>query len=190
MTGLLPSYGRTAWSRDARGARRSRKANSSAGEQLVCGLPARAASRTPRSVQGHAAHQRWQRGVIASGILCRDAMHQKRFSLSRSRREDMWRRFKQTDDRRLVERLHAILLLDSGQNAEAVSAILHSHPRTLKRWIKHLRVAVKTRSPLNTHALREVSGCYLTARVLPALTCALSCHCSPPVAWSQPEPVY
>jgi transposase len=63
-------------------------------------------------------------------------MRQKLFSLSRSQREDMWRRFKQTDDRRVAERLHAILLLDSGQNADAVSSILHIHPKTLKRWLK------------------------------------------------------
>ena len=63
-------------------------------------------------------------------------MRQKLFSLSRSQREDMWRRFKQSDDHRVAERLHAILLLDSGQNADAVSSILHIHPKTLKRWIK------------------------------------------------------
>src|SRR4051812_18604806 len=64
------------------------------------------------------------------------AMRQKLFTLSRSQREDLWRRFKQTDDRRSAERLHAILLLDSGQNAEAVSRILHVHSKTLKRWVK------------------------------------------------------
>ena len=48
-------------------------------------------------------------------------MRGKLFTLSRSHREDMWRRFKQTDDRRVTERLHAILLLGSGQNANAVS---------------------------------------------------------------------
>jgi len=55
-------------------------------------------------------------------------MREKLFTLSRSQREDMWRRFKQTDDRRIAERLHAILLLDSGQNADSVSHILHVHP--------------------------------------------------------------
>ena len=63
-------------------------------------------------------------------------MREKLFTLSRTQREDMWRRFKQTDDRRIAERLHAMLLLDSGQNAEAISHILHIHPKTLKRWIK------------------------------------------------------
>ena len=60
-------------------------------------------------------------------------MRQKRFTLSRYGRADLWRRFKQTDDHRVAERLHAILLLDRGQNADAVSAILHTHPKTLKR---------------------------------------------------------
>src|SRR5690348_13694458 len=63
-------------------------------------------------------------------------MRQKLFTLSRSQREDMWRRSKQADDRHVAERLHAILLLDSGENAEAVSRILHVHPKTLKRWVK------------------------------------------------------
>jgi transposase len=63
-------------------------------------------------------------------------MRQKLFTLSRTQREAMWRRFKQTDDRRIAERLHAILLLDSGLNADAVSSILHIHPKTIKRWIK------------------------------------------------------
>jgi transposase len=63
-------------------------------------------------------------------------MREKLFTLSRTQREELWRRFKRTDDRRVAERLHAILLLDSGQNAEAVSHILHVHPKTLKRWVK------------------------------------------------------
>ena len=63
-------------------------------------------------------------------------MREKQFTLSRSQREAMWRRFKQTDDRRVTERLHAILLLDDGQNAQSVCSILHIHPNTLKRWVK------------------------------------------------------
>jgi transposase len=63
-------------------------------------------------------------------------MREKLFTLSRTQSEDMWRRFKQTDDHRIAERLHAILLLDGGQNAESVSQILHIHPKTLKRWVK------------------------------------------------------
>ena len=63
-------------------------------------------------------------------------MREKLFTLSRTQREEMWHRFKQTNDRRVAERLHAILLLDSGQNAEVVSRILHVHPKTLKRWVK------------------------------------------------------
>ncbi len=63
-------------------------------------------------------------------------MREKLFILSRSQSEEMWRRFKQTNDHRIAARLHAILLLDSGQNAEIVSQILHIHPKTRKRWIK------------------------------------------------------
>jgi transposase len=62
-------------------------------------------------------------------------MREKLFTLTRSQREALWRRFKQTDDRRIAERLHAILLLDSGQNAQTVAQILYLHPKTLKRWI-------------------------------------------------------
>jgi transposase len=61
-------------------------------------------------------------------------MREKQFTLSRSQRDAMWRRFKQTDNRRVAERLHAILLLDSGQNAQSVCSILPIHPNTLKRW--------------------------------------------------------
>jgi transposase len=63
-------------------------------------------------------------------------MREKLFTLSRTQRDARWRRFKQTDDHRVAERLHAILRLDSGQNAEALSRILHVHPKTLKRWVK------------------------------------------------------
>lgn len=63
-------------------------------------------------------------------------MHEKLFTLTRSQREELWRRYKQTDERRVAERVHAILLLDEGRSAHEVSAILHLHPKTLKRWIR------------------------------------------------------
>ncbi len=63
-------------------------------------------------------------------------MREKLFTLTRSQRDDLWRRYKQATDRRVAERLHAILLLDDGRSAPEVSAILHLHPKTLKRWIK------------------------------------------------------
>jgi transposase len=63
-------------------------------------------------------------------------MREKLFTLTRSQRDDLWRRYKQTTDRRVAERLHAILLLDEGRSAPDVSAILHVHPKTLKRWVK------------------------------------------------------
>jgi len=63
-------------------------------------------------------------------------MREKLFTLTRSQRDDLWRHYKQTSDRRVAERLHAILLLDEGRSASEVSSILHLHPKTLKRWVK------------------------------------------------------
>jgi transposase len=63
-------------------------------------------------------------------------MREKLFTLTRSQRDDLWRRYKQTTERRVAERLHAILLLDERRSASDVSAILHLHPKTLKRWVK------------------------------------------------------
>ena len=63
-------------------------------------------------------------------------MREKLFTLTRSQRDDLWRHYKQTADRRVAERLHAILLLDEGRAAPEVSSILHLHPKTLKRWVK------------------------------------------------------
>ena len=77
-------------------------------------------------------------------------MREKLFTLSRTQSEAMWRRFKQTDDHRIAERLHAILLLDGGQNAESVSQILHIHPKTLKR------IAGKLLSPEGQNELESL----------------------------------
>ena len=63
-------------------------------------------------------------------------MREQLFTLTRSQREDLWRRYKQTAERRVAERLHAMILLDEGRSAHDVSAILHLHPKTLKRWIR------------------------------------------------------
>ena len=63
-------------------------------------------------------------------------MRDKLFTLTRSQREDLWRRYKQTSEQRVAERLHAILLLDEGRSRSEVSAILHLHPKTRTRWIK------------------------------------------------------
>ena len=68
----------------------------------------------------------------ATGATMRDKL----FTLTRSQREDLWRRYKQTSDRRTAERLHAILLLDEGRSAQDVSAIVHLHPKTLKRYVR------------------------------------------------------
>jgi transposase len=63
-------------------------------------------------------------------------MREHLFTLTRSQRDELWRRYKQAEDRRVAERIHAILLLDEGRSAADVSAILHLHPKTLKRWIR------------------------------------------------------
>ena len=63
-------------------------------------------------------------------------MRDKLFTLTRSQREDLWRRYKHTSERRVAERLHAILLLDEGRSRSDVRTILHLHPKTLTRWIK------------------------------------------------------
>jgi hypothetical protein len=52
-------------------------------------------------------------------MLVSVAMRQKLFTLCRSDHEYMWRRFKQTNDRHIVERLHAILLPGISQNVDA-----------------------------------------------------------------------
>jgi transposase len=62
-------------------------------------------------------------------------MREKLFTLTRAQREDLWRRYKQTDDRHVAERLHAILLLDEGRSKADVSTILHLHPKTIQRWV-------------------------------------------------------
>jgi transposase len=72
---------------------------------------------------------------------CEMTMREKLFTLTRSQREELWRRYKQTADRRVAERLHAILLLDEGRSVHDVSAILHVHPKTLKRWIRTFATA-------------------------------------------------
>ncbi len=62
-------------------------------------------------------------------------MREKLFTLTRSQRDDLWRRYKQTTERRVAERLNAILLLDEGRSRGDVRAVSHLHPKTLKRWI-------------------------------------------------------
>ena len=62
-------------------------------------------------------------------------MREPLFKLSRSQREEMQRRYKRTTERRVSERIHAILLLDSGRNLPDVADILDVHPKTIRRWI-------------------------------------------------------
>lgn len=63
-------------------------------------------------------------------------MREKLFSLSRTQRDDLERRYKQTAERRLSERIQAILLLDAGHNREQVARILHVNPKTITRWVR------------------------------------------------------
>lgn len=63
-------------------------------------------------------------------------MREKLFTLTRKQRDDMERRYKQTSERRIAERIQAILLLDGGRNAGEVAEILHVSQKTIKRWVK------------------------------------------------------
>lgn len=63
-------------------------------------------------------------------------MREPLFKLSHSQREEMQRRYKRTSERRISERIHAILLLDSGRNLPEVADILTIHPKTIRRWIR------------------------------------------------------
>ena len=63
-------------------------------------------------------------------------MREPLFKLTRSQREEMQRRYKQTSERRVAERIQAILLLDSGRNLPDVADILHLNPKTIRRWIR------------------------------------------------------
>lgn len=62
-------------------------------------------------------------------------MREKLFTLTRSQRDDMERRYKQTYERRISERIQAILLLDAGHNRDQVARILHVNPKTITRWV-------------------------------------------------------
>ena len=58
------------------------------------------------------------------------------FKLTHSQRDDLQRRYKQAAERRVSERIHAILLLDSGRNRPEVADILQVHPKTIRRWVR------------------------------------------------------
>jgi len=94
-------------------------------------------------------------------------MREHLFTLTRSQREDLWRRYKQTGERRVAERLHAVLLLDEGRSAPDVSAILHLHPKTLKRWIR-IFATVGLAALTNFHYVGNTTS--LTAAQLQQLT--------------------
>jgi transposase len=63
-------------------------------------------------------------------------MREKLFTLTRSQRDTLERRYKQTNERRIAERLQAILLLDAGHNREQVARIVRVNPKTITRWVQ------------------------------------------------------
>ena len=63
-------------------------------------------------------------------------MREKLFTLSRSQRDALERRYKQTNERRIAERIQTILLLDAGHNRDQTARILHVNPKTITRWVK------------------------------------------------------
>lgn len=63
-------------------------------------------------------------------------MREKLFKLTRKQRSEMEREYKTNLDRRIADRIQAILLLDSGRNQNETAEILHINRKTVKRWIK------------------------------------------------------
>lgn len=63
-------------------------------------------------------------------------MREKLFTLTGSQRDDLERRYKQTHERRISERIQAILLLDAGHNRDQVARILHVNVKTITRWVQ------------------------------------------------------
>jgi len=63
-------------------------------------------------------------------------MRDKLFTLTRKQRDDLERRYKQTTERRIGDRIQAILLLSGGRSAREVAEILRVSQKTLKRWVK------------------------------------------------------
>ena len=63
-------------------------------------------------------------------------MRDKLFTLSHKQRDDLERRYKHTSERRISERIQAILLLDTGQSREQVARIVRVNPKTITRWVQ------------------------------------------------------
>ena len=63
-------------------------------------------------------------------------MREKLFTLTRSQRDGLERRYKQTAERRIADRLQAILLLDAGHNRDQVARILRVNAKTITRWVQ------------------------------------------------------
>ena len=95
-------------------------------------------------------------------------MREKLFTLTRSQRDTLERRYKQTNERRIAERIQAILLLDAGHNREQTARILHVNAKTITRWVKlFVRVDLDTFCTLqsggNDAALSDAQQLHLVA---------------------------
>lgn len=62
-------------------------------------------------------------------------MRKQLYPLTNSERESLERRYKQTDRRRISERIQAVLLLDAGHSRDQVAQIVHVNPKTISRWV-------------------------------------------------------
>lgn len=80
-------------------------------------------------------------------------MREKLFSLTRSQRDTLERRYKQTNERRIAERIQAILLLDANHKREQTARILHVSAKTITRWVK-----LFVRSDLDTFCTLQSGG--------------------------------
>jgi transposase len=62
-------------------------------------------------------------------------MRDRLFNLSNSQRSELQRLYKRSTERRVAERIQAILLLADGRNIVDVASILRISKKTIKRWI-------------------------------------------------------
>ena len=63
-------------------------------------------------------------------------MREKLFTLNGTQRDALERRYKQTHERRVSERIQALLLLDAGHNRDQVARILRVSTKTIMRWVR------------------------------------------------------
>jgi transposase len=63
-------------------------------------------------------------------------MSEKLVNLGLDEREELERRYKRTQARRVSERIQAILLLDDGHTRDQVARIVQVNPKTITRWVQ------------------------------------------------------